>query len=103
MDRNIDTFDVCIIGGSIAGNYLCYLLSKTNLKVLVIEEHKEIGYPLQCAGILSQKLSKLIDLPKEIILNRVNTAKEHLSYVLNGHRGLSPELRTRLFAYLGID
>ncbi len=75
MDIDIDSFDVCIIGGSIAGNYLCYLLSKTNLKILVIEEHKEIGYPLQCAGIVSQKLSKLIDLPEEIILNRVNLAK----------------------------
>lgn len=75
MDRNIDIYDVCIIGGSIAGNYLCYLLSKTNLKILVIEEHKEIGYPLQCAGIVSQKLSNLINLPKEIVLNRVNTAK----------------------------
>jgi digeranylgeranylglycerophospholipid reductase len=75
MDGIVDQFDVCIIGGSIAGNYLCYLLSKTQLKIVVIEEHKEIGYPLQCAGILSQKLSNLIDLPKEIIINRVNTAK----------------------------
>jgi len=71
----LDTFDVCIIGGSIAGNYVCYLLSKTNLKIIVIEEHKEIGLPLQCAGIVSQKLSKLIDLPQELILNRVETAK----------------------------
>ncbi|MFX1379885.1 MAG: FAD-dependent monooxygenase [Promethearchaeota archaeon] len=75
MDNNLDTFDVCIIGGSIAGNYLCYLLSKTSLKILVIEEHKEIGLPLQCAGIVSQKLSKLIHLPEELILNRVNCAK----------------------------
>lgn len=75
MDRDLAYFDVCIVGGSIAGNYLCYLLSKTNLKIIVIEEHKEIGLPLQCAGIVSQKLSKLIDLPKELILNRVNTAK----------------------------
>jgi len=37
--------------------------------------HKEIGLPFQCAGIISQKLSKLIELPKEIVLNRVNTAK----------------------------
>ncbi|MFX1304256.1 MAG: geranylgeranyl reductase family protein [Promethearchaeota archaeon] len=75
MDRDLATFDVCIVGGSIAGNYLCYLLSKTNLKIIVIEEHKEIGLPLQCAGIVSQKLSKLIDLPQELILNRVETAK----------------------------
>ena len=75
MDQNIEKCDLVIIGASIAGNYLCYLLSKTNLKIIVIEEHKEIGLPLQCAGIVSQKLSKLIGLPKELILNRVNTAK----------------------------
>jgi geranylgeranyl reductase family protein len=75
MNGNIDTFDVCIIGGSIGGNYLCYLLSKSNLKILVIEEHKEIGLPFQCAGIVSQKLSKLINIPEELILNRVSTAK----------------------------
>ena len=75
MDRNLDTFDVCIIGGSIAGNYLCYLLSKTNLKILVIEEHEKIGLHLQCAGIISQKLKKIIDLPSKIILNRVKIAK----------------------------
>ena len=61
MNREISTFDVCIIGGSIAGNYLCYLLSNTKLKVAVIEEHMEVGLPLQCAGIVSQKLSRLIE------------------------------------------
>ncbi|MFX0004170.1 MAG: hypothetical protein ACFE9C_12740 [Candidatus Hodarchaeota archaeon] len=75
MDKDFATCDVCIIGGSIAGNYLCYLLSNTKLKIIIIEEHIEIGLPLQCAGIISQKLSKLIDLPKELILNRVDTAK----------------------------
>ncbi len=75
MDRNNEKFDVCIVGASIAGNYLSYLLSETNLKVAVIEEHKEIGLPLQCAGIVSQKLSKIIKLPKEVILNRVKVAK----------------------------
>ncbi len=75
MDRNLATFDVCIVGGSISGNYLCYLLSNTNLKIIVIEEHEQVGLPFQCAGIVSQKLSRLTDLPKEIILNRVKTAK----------------------------
>ncbi|MFX1566984.1 MAG: geranylgeranyl reductase family protein [Promethearchaeota archaeon] len=75
MDRELAVFDVCIIGGSIAGNYLSYLLSKTSLKIIVIEEHDQIGVPLQCAGIVSQKLSKLIELPPELILNRVKTAK----------------------------
>lgn len=75
MDRNIENYDVCIIGGSIAGNYLCFLLSKTKLKIAVIEEHKDIGLPVQCAGIISQKLSELIELPQEIVLNRVDKVK----------------------------
>ena len=75
MDRELAIFDVCIVGGSIAGNYLSYLLSNTNLRILVIEEHNQVGVPLQCAGIVSQKLNKLIYLPPELILNRVNTAK----------------------------
>ncbi len=75
QERSFDHYDVCIVGASIAGNYLAYLLSKSNLKIAVLEDHKEIGLPFQCAGIISQKLSKLIELPKEIVLNRVNTAK----------------------------
>ncbi|TXT60409.1 MAG: Digeranylgeranylglycerophospholipid reductase [Promethearchaeota archaeon] len=68
-------FDLCIIGASIAGNYLGHLLSKYNLKIAIIEEHKSVGKPLQCAGIISQKLDNLIDLPEFLVLNRVNTAK----------------------------
>jgi geranylgeranyl reductase family protein len=73
--EKIENFDVCIIGGSIAGNYLCYLLRNSSLKIAVVEEHKEVGIPLQCAGIISQKLTQLIDVPDNIILNRVSIAK----------------------------
>ena len=74
-ESKFEFFDVCIVGASIAGNYLTYLLSNSNLRICVIELHKEIGLPFQCAGIISQKLGQLIELPKEIVLNRVNTAK----------------------------
>jgi geranylgeranyl reductase family protein len=68
-------FDICIIGASIAGNYLSYLLSNSSLRIAVIEEHEKIGKPLQCAGIVSQKLNKLISLPKGVVLNRVKIAR----------------------------
>ena len=74
-ESKFEFFDVCIVGASIAGNYLTYLLSDSNLRICVIELHKEIGLPFQCAGIISQKLSQIIELPEEIVLNRVNTAK----------------------------
>ena len=75
MTDSVEEFDVCIVGASIAGNYLSYLLSKTDLKVVVVEEHADIGLPLQCAGIISQKISKLITLPQNIVKNRVHIAK----------------------------
>lgn len=75
MNNSSNVCDVCIIGASIAGNYLAYLLSRSGLNIAIIEEHKEIGIPLQCAGIISKKLTQLIDVPEEIILNRVKIAK----------------------------
>ncbi len=67
--------DVCIIGGSIAGNYLACLLAEQNVRCCVIEEHEILGLPFQCAGIISQKILNLAPFPKSIILNRVKTAK----------------------------
>ena len=67
--------DVCIIGGSIAGNYLACLLAEQNVKCCVIEEHENLGLPFQCAGIISQKILNLAPFPKSLILNRVKTAK----------------------------
>jgi len=75
MDNNIVQFDICIVGASIAGSYLSYLLANSNLKIIILEEHKEIGLPFQCAGIVSQKLATIIKLPPDLILNRVNIAK----------------------------
>ena len=75
MSLDSDFYDVCIVGASIAGNYMTYLLSKSDLRIAVLEDHKEIGIPFQCAGIISQKLDQLIELPANIILNRVTTAK----------------------------
>jgi len=75
MDNKIENFDIIIVGASLAGNYLAYLLSEADLKIAIIEEHKEIGLPLQCAGIVSQKLANLIELPNDLILNRVKIAK----------------------------
>lgn len=75
MSSESDFYDVVIIGASIAGNYLAYLLSRFQVRVLIIEEHSEIGLPMQCAGIISKKLTELVELPSHLILNRVKIAK----------------------------
>ncbi|MHA1820490.1 MAG: hypothetical protein ACTSU2_09035 [Promethearchaeota archaeon] len=61
------TVDVCIIGGNIAGAYLSYLISKErkDLKISVIEEHEITGKPVQCTGIMSQKLLDILDIKED--------------------------------------
>ena len=66
---------VCIIGGSIAGNLLAYYLRQKNISCIVIEEHTVLGQPCHCAGIVAQKIMTMLDFPPELILNRVKYAK----------------------------
>ncbi len=65
---------VSIIGAGPAGNYLAYLLAD-KFKVEVYEEHKEIGKPIQCAGIVTNEFSKIIKPNKEFIINKTEKAR----------------------------
>jgi len=68
---------VNIIGAGPAGSYTAYLLAKANKQVTVYEEHKTIGSPIQCTGIVTSKINKVLDfkLNKNIIINKINKVK----------------------------
>ena len=66
---------ISIIGAGPAGNYLAYLLAKNNFDVCVFEEHKTVGLPVQCTGITTSYLGKLIELKKDFVVNRINKAR----------------------------
>ena len=61
--------EVAIVGGGFVGNFLAYLLARRGVRVSVYEEHRKIGYPLHCAGIISERglrrLGILGDVVKE--------------------------------------
>lgn len=69
-------FDVSIIGAGICGCYLASLISN-EFKTCIIEEHKEIGKPLQCAGLVSDRILEICNFPKETILNEIKGAVIH--------------------------
>ncbi|MAH41427.1 MAG: hypothetical protein CMO41_04175 [Verrucomicrobiales bacterium] len=46
-------YDVIIVGAGPVGGRAATLLSQEGLKVLMLEEHKEIGRPFQCAGLVT--------------------------------------------------
>jgi len=63
---------VTIIGAGPAGSYSAYLLSKKGFDVKVYEEHKEIGLPIQCTGIVTSLLKKTIRFDNGSIINEVD-------------------------------
>ena len=57
-----DNEKVLIIGAGPIGCYCGYLLAKKGFDVEIYEEHKEIGKPIGCTGIVTKKIKKYIKL-----------------------------------------
>lgn len=77
-------FDAVIVGAGPVGSTIAYYLSKNGLDVAIADKKKQIGYPLQCAGILSNHIFDVNELPDEVILNSVKGAFLHTkNHILN--------------------
>lgn len=61
---------ITIVGAGPAGSYLAYLLAKKGKDVTLLEEHKKIGSPVQCTGIVTGSIEKFVKLPNNVIVNR---------------------------------
>ena len=66
---------ISIIGAGPVGNYLAYLLAKEGKEVSVFEEHKKIGEPVQCTGITTEDLRKVIKVDESFVVNRLSKVK----------------------------
>ena len=83
MMMNFD-YDVVIVGAGPVGSTISYYLAQNGLNVAIVEKKKKIGYPLQCAGILSGHIFESNELPGEVILNSVKGAFLHTkNHILN--------------------
>ncbi|MFA5976295.1 MAG: NAD(P)/FAD-dependent oxidoreductase [Elusimicrobiota bacterium] len=61
-------WDVGIIGAGPAGSRTAFLLARQGLRVLLLEEHEQVGEPRHCTGILGQEaFDRFPDLPREAI------------------------------------
>lgn len=65
---------IAIIGAGAIGSYLAYLLSKNNEDVLLFEEHKVIGKPVQCTGLVTKEILRFVD-DEDVIINRIKKAR----------------------------
>ena len=51
--------DVLVVGAGPAGSNAAYHLARRGHDVLVVEEHDRVGYPVQCAGLVSRRVLEL--------------------------------------------
>ncbi|MEM3715962.1 MAG: NAD(P)/FAD-dependent oxidoreductase [Candidatus Bathyarchaeia archaeon] len=93
--------DVAVIGAGPSGLISAREASLRGVRVVVLEEHREVGLPCHCAGLLSIKGLKEINVPVNgpYVLNRFKGArffspsklsflverKEHVACVVNRH------------------
>jgi geranylgeranyl reductase family protein len=69
-------YDVIVVGGGPAGCRTAELVSRKGYKVLLVEEHKSIGEPVHCTGLISGRLKEILpDLPDSVIINSLKSAK----------------------------
>ncbi|MCL4327410.1 MAG: NAD(P)/FAD-dependent oxidoreductase [Candidatus Thermoplasmatota archaeon] len=48
--------DVIVVGSGPSGSYSSHLLSRMGYDVLNLEEHKEVGRPVECTGLVSERV-----------------------------------------------
>jgi len=69
---------IAVIGAGPIGCYVGGLLAKAGIDVGIFEDHRKIGVPVQCTGIVTGSINKILDiekLDKKCVLNRINTIR----------------------------
>ena len=72
-------YDIIIIGAGPVGCKVGELTAKSGLKVLILEEHPEIGEPVQCAGLVSHRIFKLSKVSRKVVVNKIKKARFYCS------------------------
>lgn len=65
--------DVLVVGGGPAGSTAAYHLARRGRSVLLAEEHPKIGHPVQCAGLVSQRVLDMAGT-RSMVLHEVRGA-----------------------------
>jgi len=92
--------EIVIVGAGPIGCYTAQLLKNYKIKTRIIEEHKEVGKPIRCAGLVGRQVFEktLLPLSESSIINRIDGAsffygndkfsihRERVAYVIDRER-----------------
>jgi len=63
---------ISVIGAGPAGSFYA---SKEKEDTIIFEEHKNVGRPVACTGILTDSIHGITKVPKELIVSKINKFK----------------------------
>jgi digeranylgeranylglycerophospholipid reductase len=69
------SYDVIVVGAGPAGSAAAHECARQGLSTLCIEEHGTIGYPVQCAGLLSNAAFAECRVSERAVLTKVSGAR----------------------------
>lgn len=69
--------DVAVIGAGPAGSRTARNLARSGLRVRLIEEHRAVGVPSHCSGLISPRTLREAEIGEEAILHRITGAFAH--------------------------
>lgn len=72
-------YDVIVVGAGPSGSAAARYCAKSGLRTLMIEEHASIGYPVQCAGLLSVNAFSECRVSDDSVIQAVRGATLHSS------------------------
>jgi len=71
-------YDVAIVGGGPIGGHIAKQISQAGYKIALFEEHKKIGEPLKCAGLVTPRPLQLTNISEKLVVqNKIKGANIH--------------------------
>ena len=67
--------DVVVVGAGPAGTVAARGLAREGFRVVILEEHREVGRPLHCSGLVTPRTLKAAGLDEGLVLNQVQGAE----------------------------
>jgi len=71
-------YDIAVVGAGPIGGNIAYRIAEKNYKVAIFEQKKQIGKPLNCAGLVTPRVFDFLDFSENLVVqNRIKGANIH--------------------------